>query len=71
MGYYMDYSLRLAARVLLYVPSHRQDSTYNGRWVQMNDRSENSSLGLPRRIDLKTNRTLSERSTTELHLAPH
>ena len=27
---YMGYSFRLAARVLLYNPSHRQDSTYRG-----------------------------------------
>ena len=26
----MGYSLRLAARVLLYTPSHRQDDTYHG-----------------------------------------
>ena len=26
----MGYSFRLAARVLLYVPSHRQDSSYHG-----------------------------------------
>ena len=26
----MGYSFRLAARVLLYAPSHRQDSTYHG-----------------------------------------
>ena len=26
----MDDSFRLAARVLLYVPSHRQDNTYHG-----------------------------------------
>ena len=27
---HMGYSFRLAARVLLYTPSHRQDSTYHG-----------------------------------------
>ena len=27
--HYMGYSFRLAARVLLYAPSHRQDSTYH------------------------------------------
>ena len=27
---HIDYSYRLAARVLLYAPSHRQDSTYHG-----------------------------------------
>ena len=29
---HMGYSLRLAAWVLLYAPSHRQDSTYHGLW---------------------------------------
>ena len=28
--HYMGYSFRLAARVLLYAPSHRQDNTYHG-----------------------------------------
>ena len=28
--HYMGYSFRLSARVLLYAPSHRQDSTYHG-----------------------------------------
>ena len=28
--YHMGYSFRLTARVILYVPSHRQDSTYHG-----------------------------------------
>ena len=27
---HMGYSYRLAGRVLLYAPSHRQDSTYHG-----------------------------------------
>ena len=54
------YSFRLAARVLLYAPSHRQDSTYHGlcytsrgalaereiaQWVHpMKDRSDDPSL---------------------------
>ena len=29
---HMGYSFRLAARVLLYAPSHRQDSTYHSLW---------------------------------------
>ena len=29
---HMGYSFRLKARVLLYAPSHRQDSTYHGLW---------------------------------------
>ena len=28
--HHIGYSLRLAVRVLLYAPSHRQDSTYHG-----------------------------------------
>ena len=50
----MGYSFRLAARVLLYAPSHRQDSTYHGlchwlerkiaQWVHpMKDRSDDPS----------------------------
>ena len=30
MASHMGYSFLLAARVLLYAPSHRQDSTYHG-----------------------------------------
>ena len=56
---HMGYSFRLAARVLLYAPSHRQDSTYHGfvtpvvehwlereiaQWVHpMKDRSDDPS----------------------------
>ena len=56
---HIGYSFRLAARVLLYAPSHRQDSTYHGlcytsrgalagreiaQWVHpMKDRSDNPS----------------------------
>ena len=29
---HIGYSFRLATRVLLYAPSHRQDSTYHGLW---------------------------------------
>ena len=45
---HIGYSYRLTARVLLYAPSHRQDSTYHGlcytQWVHlMNDRSDDPS----------------------------
>ena len=40
---HMGYSFRLAARVLLYAPSHRQDSTYHGALVG----TRNSSMGPP------------------------
>ena len=47
---HMGYSYRLAARVLLYAPSHRQDSTYHGlcytsRGAMAGPR--NSSMGPP------------------------
>ena len=62
----MGYSFRLAARVLLYAPSHKQDSTYHSlcyinRGALAGTR--NSSMGPPPwRIDLTTHRTMSERS---------
>ena len=43
MGYF-----RLTARVLLYAPSHRQDSTYHGLCYTSHG---NSLMGPPRRID--------------------
>ena len=69
---HMDYSFRLAARVLLYAPSHRQDSTYHrqdstyhrfcytSRGALAGTR--NSSIGPPWRIDPTTHHTISERS---------
>ena len=61
----MGYCFRLAARVLLYASSHRQDSTYHSlcytsRGTQAGMR--NSSMGPPRRIDPMTHRTMIERS---------
>ena len=44
------YSFRLAARVLLYAPSHRQDSTYHGLCYTSGGAlagTRNSSMGLP------------------------
>ena len=69
----MGYSFRLAARVLLYAPFHRQDNTYHGlcytcRWAVAGTR--NSSMGPPWRIDPTTHRTMSVTLTTELHLTP-
>ena len=54
----MGYSFRLAARILLYASSHRQDNTSRGALVG----TRNSSVGPPRRIDPTTHRTTSERS---------
>ena len=62
---HMSNSFQLAARVLLYTPSHRQDSTYlslcytsRGALAAM----RNSSMGSHWRIDLMTHCTVSERS---------
>ena len=44
------YSFRLAARVLLYAPSHRQDSTYHGLCYTSRGTlagTRNSSMGPP------------------------
>ena len=58
--HYMDYSFRLAARVLLYAP---QFGTLAGM--------TNSSMGPPWGVDPTTHCTMSGCSTTKLHLAPH
>ena len=58
------YSFRLTARVLLYAPSHRQDSTYHSLCYTSCGAlagTRNSSMGPPpRRIDPTTHRTMSE-----------
>ena len=46
----MDYSIRLTARVLLYAPSHRQDSTYHDLCYTSRGAlagTRNSSMGPP------------------------
>ena len=61
----MGYSFRLAARVILYAPSHRQDSKYHGLCYTSREAlagTRNSSMDPPWRIDPKTHRTMSERS---------
>ena len=58
-------TFRLAARVLLYAPSHRQNSTYHGLCytsLVAQAGTRNISMGPPRRIDPTTHRTTSERS---------
>ena len=60
---HMGYSFRLAARVLLYAPSHRQDSTYHGLWYTSHGAlagTRKSSMGPPWRIDPMIHRTRSE-----------
>ena len=61
--HHIGYSFRLAARVLLYAPSHRQDSTYHGLCYTSRGAlagTKNSSMGPPWRIDPTTHRTMSE-----------
>ena len=61
----MGYTFRLAARVLLYASSHRQDNTYHGLCYTSRGAlagTTNSSMGTPWRIDLTTHRTMSEHS---------
>ena len=61
----MGYSFRLAANVLLYAPSYRQDSTYHCLFYTSRGAlagTRTSSMGPPLRIDPTTHRTMSERS---------
>ena len=61
----MGYSFWLAAKVLLYAPSHRQASTYHGLCYTSRGPlpgARNISMGPPWRIDPTTHRTMSERS---------
>ena len=61
----MGYSFQLAARVLLYTPSHKQDSTYHSLCYTSRGAlagMRNSSNDPPWMIDSKTHRTTSDRS---------
>ena len=63
---------RLAARVLLYIPSHTQDSTYHGLGYTSCGAlagRRNSSMGPPWRIDPTTHCTMSGCSTMKLQPA--
>ena len=70
----MGYSFRLAARVLLYAPSHRQDSTYHGLcYTKCGSRAgaKNSSMGPPHKGSIRRPiAPWANALTTELHLAP-
>ena len=62
---YCKEPLRLAARVLLYASSHRQDNTYHGLCYTSRgalDGMRNSPMGPPWRVDPTTHRTMSKRS---------
>ena len=71
---HMGYSFRLTARVLLYAPSHRQDSTYHGLCYTSRGAlagTRNSSMGSPHEGSIR--RPIApwvNALTTELHLAP-
>ena len=72
---HIGYSYQLTARVLLYAPSHRQDSTYHGLCYTRRGAlagTRNSSMGPPHEWSIR--RPIAPRAntlTTELHLAPH
>ena len=68
------HSFRLAARVILYAKSHRQDSTYHGLCYTSRGAlagTRNSSMSPPHEGSIR--RPIAPRAnalTTELHLAP-
>ena len=71
--HHIGYSFRLTARVLLYAPSHRQDSTYHGLCYTSCGAlagTRNSSMGSPHEGSIR--RPIAPWAnglTTELHLA--
>ena len=70
----MGYSFRLAAKVLLYASSHRQDYTYHGLCYPRRGAlagTRNSSMGPPWRVDPTTYRTMSEREREMFYLTTH
>ena len=71
---HIGYSLRLTARVLLYAPSHRQDSTYHGLCYTSRGAlagTRNSSMGSPHEGSIRRPiAPWANALTTELHLAP-
>ena len=66
----MGYSFRLAARVPLYAPSYRLESTYQGLCHSCGQKAgmRNSSLGPLQEILPTTHSNLSGYSTTEGYL---
>ena len=71
---HMGYSFRLAARVLLYASSHRQDKTYHGLYYTSRGAlalTRNSSMGPPHEGSIRRPiAPFTNALTTELHLAP-
>ena len=72
--HHIGYSFRLAARVLLYAPSHRQDSTYYGLCYTSRGAligTRNSSVGSPHEGSVQRPiAPWANALTTELHLDP-
>ena len=72
---HIGYSFRLAARVLLYAPSHRQDSTYHGLCYTSRGAlagTRNSSMGPPHEGSIRRPiAPWANALTTELRLARH
>ena len=71
---HIGYSFRLTARVVLYAPSHRQDSTYHGLYYTSRGAlagTRNSSMGSPHEGSIRRPiAPWANALTTELHLAP-
>ena len=71
--HHMGYSFRLTARVLLYAPSHRQDSTYHGFCYTSREAlagTRNSSMHPPHEGSIRRPiAPWANALTTELHLA--
>ena len=71
---HIGYSLRLTAWVLLYAPSHRQDSTYHGLCCTSHGAlagTRNSSMGSPHEGSIRRPiAPWANALTTDLHLAP-
>ena len=71
---HIGYSLWLTAGVLLYAPSHRQDSTYHGLCYTSRGalaETRNSSMGPPHEGTIRRPiAPWANALTTELHLAP-
>ena len=72
--HHIGYSFRLTARVLLYAPSHRQDSTYHDLCYTSHGAlagTRNSSMGPPHEGSIRRPiAPWANNLSTELHLAP-
>ena len=72
--HHIGYSFQLAARVLLYAPSHRQDSTYHGLCYTNRGAlagTRNSSMGPPHEGSIRRHiAPWANALTTELHRTP-